>query len=93
MRSAVPSFNSERAEAAWWEIHRAAIEDDLRAALRARRSAPAREVMTKGHKRKLVPAAIVLTGAELDAARKIAEDRGISYEAYIKILLNDSRAR
>jgi len=40
--------------------------------------------MTPGYKKKFVPVAIGLSGADLDAARKIAEDRGIGYEAYIK---------
>lgn len=43
--------------------------------------------MTPGFKRKLRPVSITLTGTDLDAARKIAEDRGIGFQAYIKQLL------
>jgi len=88
-KTVVPSFHSERAEAAWWEKHRADVEAGLRAAMRDCKTAPPREVITKGHKRKLLPAALRLTGEDLDAARKIAEDRGIAYEAYIKLLANE----
>ena len=43
--------------------------------------------MTPGYKKKFVPVKVSLTGADLDAAREIAEDRGIGYEVYIKSLL------
>jgi predicted DNA binding CopG/RHH family protein len=83
----IPKFNSEKAEKAWWLKNLAAVEADLRIALRESQGAPAREVMTKGHKRKLLPANVRLVGTDLDAARKIAEDRGIAYDAYIRALL------
>jgi len=83
----IPSFNSERAEAAWWDKNRSAVEADLRAVLRRKQTAPPQEVMTPGFKRKLRPVSITLTGTDLDAARKIAEDRGIGFQAYIKQLL------
>jgi predicted DNA binding CopG/RHH family protein len=82
----VPSFSTERAEAVWWEKNRTAVEADLRAALHHSSRAPAQEVITKGHKRKLVSAPVRLVGDDLDAARKIAEDRGISFESYIRQL-------
>jgi predicted DNA binding CopG/RHH family protein len=85
----IPSFSSERAEAAWWDTNRAAVEADLRATLRQSQKAQPREVMTPGFKKKFLPANLRLAGADLDAARKIAEDRGIGYEAYLKSLLND----
>jgi predicted DNA binding CopG/RHH family protein len=83
----IPSFSSERAETAWWDKNRADVEAHLRRALRDKARAQPRVVMTPGYKRKLVPVSIGLTGADLDAARKIAEDRGIGYETYIKSLL------
>jgi predicted DNA binding CopG/RHH family protein len=43
--------------------------------------------MTRGFRKKLKPVAVRLAGVELDAARKIAEDRGIAYDAYIKTLM------
>lgn len=86
-KTVVPEFQSERAETTWWEKNRAAVEADLRAVLREKQKAQPREVRTPGFKRKFVPVPIVLHGSDLDAARKIAEDRGISYQAYIKSLL------
>ncbi len=83
----IPHFNSERAETAWWDKNRADVEADLRQVLRDKAKAQPRVVMTPGYKKKFVPVSVSLTGADLDAARKIAEDRGIGYEAYIKSLL------
>jgi predicted DNA binding CopG/RHH family protein len=83
----IPSFSSERAETAWWDKNRAEVEAHLRHVLRDKAKAQPRVVMTPGYKKKFVPVAIGLTGADLDAARKIAEDRGIAYETYIKSLL------
>jgi predicted DNA binding CopG/RHH family protein len=83
----IPSFSSERAETAWWDKNRAEVEAHLRRVLRDKAKTPPRVVMTPGYKKKFVPVAIGLSGADLDAARKIAEDRGIGYEAYIKSLV------
>ena len=83
----IPSFSSERAEAAWWDQNRAAVEADLRVVLREKKKAPPRVIMTPGYKRKFVPVPVTLTGNDLDAARKIAEDRGIAYQTYLARLL------
>ncbi len=84
---AVPTFNSERAETAWWDRNRTEVEACLRAILREKKKAQPRVVMTPGYKKKFVPVPVTLAGSDLDAARKIAEDRGISYQVYIRSLL------
>lgn len=83
----IPSFSSERAEAVWWDKNRATVEKHLSLVLRESANAPMKEVMTRGYKRKFLPVTARLTGADLDAARKIAEYKGISYQAYIQLLL------
>ncbi len=85
---AIPTFNSEKAETAWWDKNRLTVEASLRAVLREKKKAPPRETMTPGYKKKFIPVPVTLTGSDLDAARKIAEDRGIGYQAYIKSLLS-----
>ena len=86
-KTIVPSFSSEKAEAAWWEKHRADVEADLRAVLRERATVSPREIMTKGHKKKFLPVSLRLVGEDLDAARKIAEDRGIAFQDYMQTLV------
>jgi hypothetical protein len=68
-------------------MNRAEVEAHLRRVLRNKAKAQPRVVMTPGYKKKFVPGKISLIGADLDAAREIAEDRGIGYETYIKSLL------
>ncbi len=83
----IPSFPSERAETAWWDKNRTIVEAHLRSVLRDNAKAPAKEVMTRGYKKKFIPVVVRLTGDDLDAARKIAEYRGIAYDSYIALLL------
>ena len=83
----IPSFKSESAETAWWDKNRAAVEAHLRKVVRASGNAPPKQVMTRGHKTKFLPVNVRLVGEDLDAARKVAEYRGIAYDTYIKSLL------
>jgi predicted DNA binding CopG/RHH family protein len=68
-------------------VNRAEVEAHLRRVLRDKARAQPRVVVTPGYKKKFVPVKVSLSGADLDAARTIAEDRGIGYETYIKSLL------
>ena len=48
----IPKFNSESEEAAWWEKHRAAVEADLRAAMRNGKTMSLRDVMVQARRKK-----------------------------------------
>jgi len=48
----IPSFKSEREEAAWWENHRAAVEADLRAAMRENQTLSLPDVMVQAKQRR-----------------------------------------
>jgi hypothetical protein len=52
----IPSLRNEREEAAWWEKQRAAVEADLRAALREGKTLSLRDVMAQARKKKELPA-------------------------------------
>jgi len=41
----IPSFKNQREEVAWWEKHRAAVEADLRAAMRESETLSLSDVM------------------------------------------------
>jgi hypothetical protein len=52
----IPSFKSEREEAAWWENHLAAVEADLRAAMRENKTLSLQDVMAQARqKRRFCP--------------------------------------
>jgi predicted DNA binding CopG/RHH family protein len=87
----IPSFLSESAEAAWWEKHRAAVEADLRAAMRERKTVSLEEIMAQSRRKKeLLPVTIRLAIEDIAAARQLADSKGIGYQTYIKLLLHDA---
>lgn len=90
----VPSFKSEKEEAAWWEKHRGEVEADLRAALRSRKTVSLSEVIASARmKNKLLPVTIRLASEDIATARDLANDKGIGYQTYIKLLLHDALQR
>jgi hypothetical protein len=87
----IPSFGNEDDEAAWWENHRAAVESDLRVAMRSGVTLSLSDVMARGRSRKeIVPVTIGLASEDLETTRELASDNGIGYQAYIKLLLHDA---
>jgi len=86
-----PIFKNEREEAVWWDHHRAAVEADLRSAVRENKTVSLDEVMAKARqKKRLMPVTIRLAGEDIAAARKLAEDQGVGYQTYIKLLLHEA---
>jgi len=87
----IPSFQSESAEAAWWEKHRAAVEADLRTAMRERKTISLPDVIAEARRKKeLQPVTIRLASEDIAAARRLADDKGVGYQTYIKLLLHDA---
>jgi predicted DNA binding CopG/RHH family protein len=87
----IPSFTSEREEAAWWEKHRATVEADLRAAMRGGKTVALHDVMARaGRKKELLPVTIRLASDDIATARQLADDKGIGYQTYIKLLLHEA---
>lgn len=87
----IPSFKNEKEEAAWWEKHRAAVEADLRSAMRGRKTVSLRDVIAHaGRKKELLPVTIRLASDDIATARQLADDKGIGYQTYIKLLLHDA---
>jgi predicted DNA binding CopG/RHH family protein len=87
----IPQFHNEREEAAWWEKHRAAVEADLRAAMRQRKTISLHDVLAQARRKKdLLPVTIRLASEDIATARQLADDKGIGYQTYIKLLLHDA---
>jgi predicted DNA binding CopG/RHH family protein len=87
----IPSFKTEREEAVWWEKHRATVEAELRTAMRERQTASLKDVMAQARrKRELLPVTIRLASDDIATARQLADDKGIGYQTYIKLLLHDA---
>ncbi|MGA3213228.1 MAG: hypothetical protein ABSD20_18140 [Terriglobales bacterium] len=87
----IPPFKSEKEEAAWWDTHRSAVELDLRTALRGNRTISLQDVLARAKRKTgLVPVTIRLASEDIATARELAEDLGVGYQTYIKLLLHEA---
>jgi len=87
----IPSFKSEKDEAAWWRKHRAGVEAALRAAMRGKRTMSLSDALAREReKRRLIPVTLRLPSEDLAAARQLADHKGIGYQTYIKLLLHEA---
>ena len=87
----IPSFKSEAEEAVWWEEHRAAVEADLRAAMRKGKTVSLNDALAHARqKRELLPVTIRLASDDITTARQLANGKGIGYQTYIKLLLHEA---
>ena len=87
----IPSFQNEGEEAAWWEKHRAAVETELRASMRAGKTIPFGDILAQAKKKKdLQPITIRLASDDIATARQLADRKGVGYQTYIKLLLHET---
>ncbi len=90
----IPTFTSEKQEAAWWRKHRAEVESTLRQSLRQRKTLSITEVLAAVKpKPALTPVTLRLPADDLATARQLAADKGIGYQTYIKLVLHDALRR
>ena len=84
----MPGFRSEREEAAWWDAHPEVITELF---LKARKEGRIKRLpVVRGATK---PVTIRMQVADVEAARKIAERRGVPYQTYIKGLLHQALER
>jgi hypothetical protein len=91
----VPKFATEAEEAKWWDDHMDVVEENLVEAIQngtarrgtAQRILNAARQATGGVSRNIT---IRMTEADLDLARRQAEESGLPYQTYIKSLLHEA---
>jgi predicted DNA binding CopG/RHH family protein len=87
----IPSFKTEREEAAWWDKHREEVEADLRAAMRQKKTLRLTDVLAHAKQRQqLLPVTLRLPSKDIATARQLAGEKGIGYQTYIKLLLHEA---
>lgn len=89
-RRTVPRFASEAEEAKWWDDHRDMVEEDLIQAIEdgtAQRGTAPRLVREARTSRNVT---IRLAEADVNLARKQAEQKGLPYQTYIKSVLHEA---
>jgi predicted DNA binding CopG/RHH family protein len=92
-RIAAPKFKTEAEEAQWWYDNREKVEDALIKAMdngTIRRGATQRLTNEARVSRNVT---IRLAEADLDLARRQAEEKGLPYQTYIKSVLHEALVR
>lgn len=78
---AIPEFRTEVEEAEWWDAHPEVATELMRSALKS------------GQARRVIPLKTVtirLPVPDIEAARDIAQRKGLPYQTYIKMLLHEA---
>lgn len=83
----IPKFSSEADEAAWWDTHRPEIEADIRR--RIKKKPVSLGSLLRGGKPSQ-PVTLRVSQDDLEAARRLAAQRGLGYQTYIKMLLRNA---
>jgi predicted DNA binding CopG/RHH family protein len=87
----IPKFSSEAEEAAWWDAHRSEIEAEIRRRMKQKRPLTLRSVL-QGAKPSQ-PVTLRIPKEDLDTARRLAREKGLGYQTYIKMLLREALAK
>jgi predicted DNA binding CopG/RHH family protein len=89
-RIVVPKFQTEAEEAQWWYKNRENVESALMRAMEngtIQRGTPQRLTREARASRNVT---IRMVEADLDLARKQAEEKGLPYQTYIKSVLHEA---
>lgn len=90
-RVSIPKFSSEAEEAAWWDAHRSDIETEIRHRIKQKRSLTLGSLL-QGAKPSQ-PVTLRIPKEDLDTARRLAAQKGLGYQTYIKMLLREALAK
>jgi predicted DNA binding CopG/RHH family protein len=86
----VPKFSSEVEEAAWWDAHRSQVETEIRQRMRQKRPLTLGSLLQG--KKPTQPVTLRIAREDLETARRLAAQRGLRYQTYIKMLLRGALA-
>jgi predicted DNA binding CopG/RHH family protein len=92
----IPQFESPNAEARWFDRNRARLEADISRRLITGDTTTLAGALLQSaakEKAKLKPVTIRMLPCDLDAARRLAAEKGLPYQTYIKVLLREALRR
>jgi predicted DNA binding CopG/RHH family protein len=90
-QAGIPKFSSEAKEAEWWDARRPEIEMEIRRRLKQRPTVTLGKVI-QGAKLSQ-PVTLRISKADLETARRLAAEKGLGYQTYIKMLLREALAK
>jgi len=88
---AIPKFSNEAEEARWWDAHRSEIESEIRRRMKQKRPLTLSNLL-QGAKTSQ-PITLRISREDLDTARRLAAQKGLGYQTYIKMLLREALAK
>ncbi len=86
----VPKFTSEVEDARWHDRHRRKVESAVADRIREGSVLTLRQAAARARTQ---PVTIRLAIQDMDKARELAEQKGIGYQTYIKMLLHEALRR
>jgi predicted DNA binding CopG/RHH family protein len=89
-RPKVPKFLTESEEAKWWDDHKHMVEENLIQAMRDGTASRGTAQPLAKEARASRNVTIRMAEANLDLARKQAEEKGLPYQTYIKSVLHEA---
>ena len=88
---AIPKFSNDAEEARWWDAHRSEIESEIRRRMKQKRPLTLSNLL-QGAKTSQ-PITLRISREDLDTARRLAAQKGLGYQTYIKMLLREALAK
>jgi predicted DNA binding CopG/RHH family protein len=92
-RVIIPRFTSRRAEAEWFDKNRKKLEADMSRRLATRDTTTLARALAQSagkEKAKLKPVTIRMLPDDLETLRRVAAEKGLPYQTYIKVLLREA---
>lgn len=90
-QAVIPKFSSEAEEAAWWDTHRSEIEAEIRQRMKQKKPLTLGNLL-QGAKPSQ-PVTLRIPKEDLETARRLAAQKGLGYQTYIKMLLREALAK
>ena len=92
-RVIIPRFTSPGAEAEWFNKNRKKLEADMSRRLATRDATTIAKALAQSagkEKGKLKPVTIRMLPDDLETLRRVAAEKGLPYQTYIKVLLREA---
>lgn len=90
-QAVIPRFSSEAEEAAWWDAHRNEIEAEIRQRVKQKRPLTLNGLLQR--EKPSHPVTLRIAAKDLETARRLAAQKGVGYQTYIKMLLREALAK
>jgi len=87
----IPKFSSEAKEAAWWNAHRSEIEAEIRQRVKQKPPLTLGSLLRGANPSQ--PVTLRIPKEDLETARRLAAEKGLGYQTYIKMLLREALAK